>query len=175
MARIYVSIGSNQAREQHITASLDALHAQFGELLISSVYESEAVGFEGDNFYNLVVGFDTPLPVGELSRLLKGIEDDNGRCRQGPKFSGRTLDIDILLYDALTGEHEGVQLPRDEIPRNAFVLWPLAEVAPDLCHPLEGLAYADMWRCYDKQRQKLWPVDFQWQGQLISRAGSAAE
>jgi 2-amino-4-hydroxy-6-hydroxymethyldihydropteridine diphosphokinase len=169
MAQVYVSIGSNQDRSRYIRASLDALHAAFGELLLSSVYESKAVGFDGDNFYNLVAGFETELSVGELSRCLKAIEDDNGRCRKGPKFSGRTLDIDILTYDSLSGDREGVQLPRNEIVKNAFVLLPLAEIAPNVLHPVLKTSYAEMWKAYDRD-QPLWNVDFEWAGKQISKA-----
>lgn len=169
MAQVYVSIGSNQDRTRYIRASLDALSERFGDLQLSSVYESEAVGFDGDNFYNLVAGFSSDLPVGELSRLLKSIEDDNGRCRKGPKFSGRTLDIDILTFDELIGDHDGVQLPRDEILKNAFVLLPLAEIAPEGLHPEVAQSYQALWQGY-KGDQKLWSVDFEWQGQTISSA-----
>jgi len=167
MAQVYVSIGSNQDRTRYIRASLDALTEHFGQLQLSSVYESEAVGFDGDNFYNLVAGFRTDLPVGALSRLLKGIEDDNGRSRTGPKFSGRTLDIDILTYDDLIGYHDRVQLPRDEILKNAFVLLPLAEIAPEVRHPEVGQTYQALWQGYNRG-QVLWSVDFEWQGQAIS-------
>ena len=88
MARVYLSIGSNIDRQQHITACLDALAAAFGELTLSSVYESEAVGFAGDNFFNLVAGVDTDLGVGELAAQLRRIEFDNGRRRQGSSSSG---------------------------------------------------------------------------------------
>lgn len=170
MTRVYLSLGSNMAREQHILAALDALQAQFGALTISSVFESEAVGFDGGNFYNLVVGVDTGLSIAALSDILKTIEDDNGRCRKGPKFSSRTLDIDILTYGDLVGTEAGVDLPRDEITKNAFVLWPLAEIAPDTPHPTLNKTYRQLWTEYDKNRQRLWPVDFVWQGQRISRA-----
>ena len=163
MAKVFVSIGSNIDRERHIGAALDALVRFFGPLDISSVYESEAVGFDGDNFFNLVAAFETPLPVGELSVLLKKIEDENGRCRQGPKFSGRTLDIDILTYDQLCGLIDGVQLPREEIRYNAFVLQPLAELVPSECHPEDKVPYAEMWGAYDRSLQLLWTVPFAWQ------------
>ncbi|MBV0934481.1 2-amino-4-hydroxy-6-hydroxymethyldihydropteridine diphosphokinase [Marinobacterium weihaiense] len=169
MVSVYLSLGSNTERERYIRAALDALSARFGELLISSVYESEAVGFSGDNFYNLVVGIETDLGVSELSACLKGIEDDNGRDRSGPRFSGRTLDIDILTYGDLAEPVDGVQLPRDEILHNAFVLRPLAEIAPEACHPVLGTAYAALWQAYDRS-QRLWPIDFDWQGRCISRA-----
>ena len=169
MARVYVSIGSNIDQQDHIRNCLDALSEHFGELALSSIYESEAVGFEGDNFYNLVAGFSTGLSVGDLSRLLRSIESDNGRKRTGPKFSARTLDIDILTYDDLVGIEDGVELPREEILQNAFVLLPLAELAPAEIHPATGRTYAELWPAYDQSRQKLWKVDFTWQGREVSR------
>ena len=169
--RVYISIGSNIDRERHVTAALDALADWFGELLISPVYESEAVGFDGDNFYNLVVGVDTDWSVAELSRHFKQLEADNGRRRDVPKFSGRTLDLDILTWGEVTGEKDGVTLPRAEIMTNAFVLRPLADIAPAECHPACGRTYGDLWQGYQAD-QKLWPVDFHWQGRQISRAQS---
>jgi len=159
MARVYLSLGSNIDREQHIRSALAALQQTFGELVVSPIYESEAVGFDGDNFFNLVVGLDTDLPVGELQRLIKAIEDDHGRERSGPKFSARTLDIDILTYDDFVGETDGVILPRDEIVKNAFVLLPLADVAGAELHPQLQRCYADLWADYDKSRQALWQVE----------------
>mgnify|MGYP000155922818 CR=1 FL=1 len=170
MAQVFLGLGSNIERERHITAALDRLATSFGELQLSSVYESEAIGFEGDAFLNLVVRIETSLGVGALSALLKTIEDDNGRCRQGPRFSGRTLDIDILTYGDLVGVFEGVTLPRDEITHNAFVLQPLAEIAPSELHPQLRQSYAQLWADYDKSAQRLWPVDFCWRQRQVSRA-----
>ncbi|RLT94218.1 2-amino-4-hydroxy-6-hydroxymethyldihydropteridine diphosphokinase [Ketobacter sp.] len=159
MARVYLSLGSNIDRERYIRAGLAALEAAFGGLTVSPVYESEAVGFDGDPFYNLVVGIETHLGVGALQRVIKAIEDDHGRIRSGPKFSPRTLDIDILTYDDWVGEVEGVVLPRDEVLKNAFVLLPLADVAGEELHPQVQRTYADLWAEYDKSRQALWPVN----------------
>ena len=168
MARVFVSIGSNIDRYQHISCALDALSAEFDGLLISPVYQSESVGFEGDDFLNLVVAFTCEKDTGELSAWLRNIEDDNGRRRDGPKFSSRTLDIDILSYDQLVGTIDGVQLPRDEICHNAFVLRPLVDIAAQSLHPEMKTSYQSLWDAYDKTRQKLWPVDFSWQGKKIS-------
>lgn len=164
MAEVFLSLGSNIDRERHIRAGLDALAQLFGELQVSRVFESEAVGFDGDDFYNLVVGMHTDLPVGQLALRLRQIEDANGRLRAGPKFSARTLDIDILTYDDLTGTVDGVKLPRGEIEKNAFVLQPLAELAPDHLHPTVQRTFRQMWAAYDKSKQKLWPVAFEWPG-----------
>lgn len=165
--KVYVSIGSNIDRERHVIAALDALADSFSGLEMSSVYESEAVGFSGDHFLNLVAGFDTTMTVGELSLCLRDIEHDNGRQRGLERFSGRTLDIDILTYGDGVGEIDGVTLPRPEILDNAFVLLPLAEIAPDSTHPANRQTFAALWQAYNKP-QKLWPVDFVWRGQQIS-------
>ena len=170
MASVFVSIGTNIHRYFHVKAALDHLSETFGALDISNVYESEAVGFEGDHFLNLVARFDTDMEVGRLSRWLKALEDQYGRCRNVEKFSARTLDIDILTYDHLVGDIEGVELPRDEIPKNAFVLLPLSEIAGDETHPAYDCNYRDMWLSYDASSQKLWSVDFKWQGKTISSA-----
>ena len=162
MATVYLSLGSNIDRNKHLSAGLDALVEAFGDLKMSQVYESEAVGFDGDNFYNLVAAIETELSVGELALKLRDIEDENGRLRSGPKYSARTLDIDILTYDDLTGEVDGVKLPRGEILKNAFVLLPMSELAPDTLHPVTGKTYLQLWDEYDQSSQKLWPVEFDW-------------
>lgn len=169
-ARVYIGIGSNSDRERHILAALDALADWFGQLVISPVYESEAVGFDGSPFLNLVVGIDTRWPVAELNRRFKQLEADHGRRRDAPRFSARTLDLDILTYNDLVGMVDGVELPRGEIVTNAFVLRPLAELAPDGRHPENGQSYRQLWHEYHSN-QKLWPVDFTWHGKVLSRAG----
>lgn len=158
MARVYVSIGSNIDRERNIAAALASLREQFGELQQSTVYETEAVGFEGDPFYNLVVGFDTALAPRELARLLRDIEDRHGRQRNGGKFSARTLDLDLLLYDDLVLDEPDLKLPRAEILEYAFVLRPLAEIAGQRRHPLSGFSFADLWGAFDPTAQPMWPV-----------------
>lgn len=168
MTRVYLSLGSNIHRHKHIHAALDALADAFGELIISPVYESKSVGFDGSNFFNLVVGVDTDLPIAELSDQLKQIENDNGRVRSGPKFSPRTLDIDILTYGDFIGVEHGVELPRTEITKNAFVLLPLAEIAGTEKHPALLNSYDELWESYDKASQSLWRVDFIWRERQVS-------
>ena len=163
MPRVWLSIGSNIDRERYIRAAITALRAQFGELVLSPVYETSAEGFDGDPFYNLVVGIDTELPPEQLHPLLRAIEDANDRERTGPKFSGRTLDIDMLTYGDQVTDRGGKALPRDEILKYAFVLGPLAEVAPDECHPQLGRRYADLWAAFDPAaRADLKRIAFDW-------------
>ena len=119
------------------------------------------------------MGLCTELSVGELSGYLKALEYRHGRQPHCARFSSRTLDIDILTYADLTGSVDGVTLPRGEILENAFVLWPLAELAPGAQHPLLGTCYETLWRDYSDQydqcRQSLWPVSFCWRGDELSR------
>lgn len=154
MADVYLSIGSNVDRDVHIPGALADLEARFGALTVSSIYESEAVGFEGDPFYNLVVEFQTEMPVRSLASVLSEIESAHGRTRECKKFAPRTLDIDLILYGDLV-IHEGkLQLPRPEITEYAFMLEPLAEIAPNLTHPALGKTFGDLWSAFDKARAR---------------------
>ena len=154
-----MSLGSNIDRERHIERALQDLRASFGELVVSPVYESEAVGCAGSNFYNLVVGIETRLPVDSLTRQLRSIEAQHGRRRSVDKYAPRTLDIDLLTYGGQVVNRPGLQLPRDEITRYAFVLLPLSKVAGDDIHPLSGLTYHELWERFDKAAQPLWRVE----------------
>lgn len=161
MAQVYLSIGSNIDRERYINAALTALENEFGEVKVSSVYESVAVGFDGDNFYNLVAAIETDMSVADLQACIKKIEDQNGRLREGPRFSARTLDIDILTYDDVVGERQGVVLPREEILENAFVLLPLSELVPAAQHPILQKTYQQLWDEFPNREQALWVVNFE--------------
>ena len=170
MATVLLGVGSNIERERYIIAGLDALQGLFGDMALSSVYDSAAIGFDGQSFLNLVVRVDTGLAIGELARQLRHIEVEHGRPANASRFSARQLDIDILTYDDAIGVIEGVELPRGEILQNAFVLCPLAELAPQVLHPVVGLSYGELWADYDQASQSLAKVDFEWRGRAISRA-----
>jgi 2-amino-4-hydroxy-6-hydroxymethyldihydropteridine diphosphokinase len=159
MARVYVSVGSNINPLYHIRQGLAKLQQHYGSLILSSVYESYPVGFSGDNFYNLVVGFDTTSDAYTVNVILHQIEHQQGRQQQGEKaYNARTLDLDLLLYDDVIIKDSILEIPRPEIMQYAFVLLPLSEIAPDARHPLTQAYYADMWQQFDQQNQSLWRV-----------------
>lgn len=165
LTRVLLGLGSNNRREHNLTAGLDALEQLLGDMRCSPVFESLAVGYKGDNFYNLVVSGITELPLMELDRRLKFIEADNGRY--APDRKGLPLDIDVLMYGDLVGNFHGLELPRPETLKNAFVLWPLALLAPDVQHPIAGCYFAELWRD-SAIEQQLWPVAFRWKGMELT-------
>jgi 2-amino-4-hydroxy-6-hydroxymethyldihydropteridine diphosphokinase len=143
--RCWISVGSNVERERSIRGAVADLRRHFGGLVTSPVYETEAVGFEGDAFYNLVVGVDSDQSVAAINQTLRDIEDAHGRVRGRNKFAPRTLDLDLLTWGDAAGSIDGCALPRDEILQYAFVLKPLADVAPTGRHPETGQTYAALW------------------------------
>jgi 2-amino-4-hydroxy-6-hydroxymethyldihydropteridine diphosphokinase len=159
MAKVYISIGSNIDREHNVEAALTDLRQTYGELEQSRIYETQAVGFEGDPFYNLVVAFDTDEAPQAVASRLRDIEDAHGRDRSGGKFSSRSLDLDLLLYDELVLEEGGLHLPRREILEYAFVLRPLAEIAGAMKHPVTGFSFSATWDQFDPTSQPMWPIE----------------
>jgi len=158
MPDVFLSIGSNIEREKHIPSALKELEERVGPLTVSGVYESEAVGFEGARFYNLVAEFFTECPVSDVAKILSEIENHHGRTRDCKKFSSRTLDIDLILYGDEVLREGKLALPREDITRYAFVLEPLAEIAPNRKHPIIGESYGELWAKFDKTGIKQWRV-----------------
>lgn len=148
MSRAYLSLGSNREPEHHLRAAISALRAQFGDIALSKVYRTRAVGFEGGDFLNAAAIVETTLDPFALNAWLHALEDAHGRDRGGPRFGDRTLDIDIVLYDELVLEGAGhLQIPRPEL-KHAFVLKPLAEIAPDAPVPGTGKTLAQLWSAH---------------------------
>jgi len=155
MHQVYVGIGSNIDRKIHISNGIRQLIDHFKELQLSPVYITQAVGFDGDDFYNLVAGFKTTLTVKEIESRLKQIERDNGRDHSQAKFSARTLDIDLLLYDDDILHSQGFAVPRDEILKYAFVLKPLADIAGATIHPETGRSIQSHWEGFNHNEEEM--------------------
>ena len=146
MHRAYLSLGSNIDPDVHLRRAIAELRARFGALVVSPVYRSAAVGFEGPDFLNLAVGLDTDLDARALDAWLHALEDRHGRRRDVPRYASRTLDVDIVLFgDAIVDGPGHLQIPRPELAE-AFVLQPLADIAPDARDPVSGRTVGEMRR-----------------------------
>ena len=149
---VFVGLGSNQAPERNIAAGIEALRQRFGEVRLSPVYRSVAVGFSGSDFLNAAARIRTDIGVTALKDWLTELENRHGRDRSQPRFSDRSLDIDILFYGDQVGTFDGLELPRGEILKYAHVLKPLADIAPQRVHPSTGLTLAEHWERFEGDR-----------------------
>lgn len=159
MARIYIGVGSNINRDENLCRGIRRLREEFGDIDLSTVYETEAVGFEGDNFYNMVVGADTELAPQQVYDLLHEIEAEYGRRRRQERYSSRKLDLDLLLYNDQVIKTEQFELPRYDVDEYPFVLAPLAELDGERRHPVTGRTFNELWQEYDKSDLRMRPVD----------------
>ena len=146
MSTAWLSLGSNVAPEKHLRTAVAALRERFGAVRVSPVYRSPAVGFNGPDFLNCAAAVDTDLEPAALDAWLHALEDAHGRRRDVPRFSDRTLDLDIVLFDDRVVDGPGhLRIPRDEL-RHAFVLKPLCDLAPGLRAPGDDRTLAERWQ-----------------------------
>jgi len=155
---VYVSLGSNVEPEANLNRALAALGERFGSLCQSAVYRNKAIGFEGDPFLNLVVGFSTGESVKSVVEALHAVEDQFGRVRGDEKFAPRTLDMDLLLYGDAVLSGGDIIVPRPELSRYAFMLRPLAELAGHRRDPISGVSFAQMWKNAGLDDHEMIPV-----------------
>ena len=159
MTTVLLSLGSNLRPQHYLQAAVAVLRERFGTISVSPAYRTPAVGFDGPDFLNNAVMLDTDLPLGELDDWLHAVEDAHGRDRSGPRFSDRTLDIDVVYYGDLVVEGPGnLRIPRPEL-KHAFVLKPLADIAPDFIDPVRGLNLQQMWQQHPQHGQTVDTVE----------------
>ena len=149
MATVYVGLGSNIDPEFNLHLGIRELRERYGELGLSAVYRSKAVGFEGDDYLNLVASFECDEPPQAICDAIEAIHNLAGRARDGGKWESRPLDIDLLLYNDLVIDERPVRVPRSDVLEYSFVLRPLAELAPDLVHPVTGRTMLEHWQEFD--------------------------
>ena len=162
MPRVYLSLGSNVAPEHNLRLGVRELRWRYAPMTLSPVYRNKAVGFDGDDFLNMVAGFDTEVGVDALSAAIEDIHALAGRRRGKSRFAARSLDIDILLYGDQVLSGPPLTLPRSDVLRYAFVLKPLMDIAAEERHPVTQRSFADHWlamrpRC--GRDEALTPVD----------------
>jgi 2-amino-4-hydroxy-6-hydroxymethyldihydropteridine diphosphokinase len=155
MPDAYVAAGSNLRPRENLRRAIATLVVEFPGLIASRAWLNAAVGFDGDDFINLVVRFPSEWPVAALLERLKAVERAGGREPGAPKWGPRTIDLDLLLYGNNVGEFSGARLPHPDLETRAWVLGPLAELAPDLAHPVSGVPIGELWRRFDRRAHPL--------------------
>jgi len=155
MANVFVAGGSNVRPEFYLKRALSLIEREFTPVRVSPVYRNRAVGFEGDDFLNLVVSFATDLDVREVRSRLQAIEAQCDRPREAPKWAARTMDLDILLYDAVVSDEPGLLLPRPDLIRRAYMLKPMVDLTPDLVHPVLGKTMREIWETSELKGHEL--------------------
>jgi 2-amino-4-hydroxy-6-hydroxymethyldihydropteridine diphosphokinase len=147
--RVFIAAGSNVRPRTHLRRALAALRERHADLAVSPAYASAAVGFEGDDFINLVVAFATDAPLPAVLDELRAVERLCGRPREAPKWGPRTMDLDMLLFGDEVGTFADAVLPRPDLLRRAYMLGPLADLAPGLVHPTARRTIGELWRDFD--------------------------
>ncbi|MEC9286711.1 MAG: 2-amino-4-hydroxy-6-hydroxymethyldihydropteridine diphosphokinase [Pseudomonadota bacterium] len=145
MTDVFVGIGSNVDPDAHIGSALTDLRERFGAIELSTAYRNPAVGFEGDDFVNLVVRFRTVMQLSEVLGVLHEIEIRRGKDLAAPRLASKTIDLDLLLFGNLVIENDHLVLPRPETTTAEHYVRPLSELEPDRLHPVTGGTFAELW------------------------------
>jgi len=155
MPRVFVAAGSNIEPERHLQIAADELRREFPNARFSPGYRNRAAGFEGADFINWVAEISTELPVHELLARLHRIEELCGRPRNAPRWAPRSMDLDVLLYGDLVCDEPQLKLPRPDLLKRAYMLGPLADLAPEVVHPTAKATIGELWRQFDQAAHPL--------------------
>ena len=158
MIDVYVAAGSNVKPQEHLREALRILRGHYPNMRVSTAYRNKAVGFEGDDFINLVVGFETEDSLPQVIQHLHEAEAACGRPRGAPKWEPRTMDLDLLLYGDLLLDEPRIKLPRPDLLKRPYMLRPMAELAPDLLHPTTGKTMRRLWDEFDPGAHQMTPI-----------------
>jgi 2-amino-4-hydroxy-6-hydroxymethyldihydropteridine diphosphokinase len=159
MTDVYLAAGSNVEPEKYLARALRELAAAYGPLTLSPAYRNQAVGFSGDDFINLVVGFRTEDEVATVRRQLQKIEAACDRPPDAPKWAPRTMDLDILLFGDLVSDEPGLKIPRPDLIKRPYMLRPIADIAPDVRHPISGKTMRELWESFEGDAHSMLEVD----------------
>jgi 2-amino-4-hydroxy-6-hydroxymethyldihydropteridine diphosphokinase len=162
MATVFLGLGSNESAEDNLRLAITELRSRYGNLTLSAVYQSVAVGFDGADFLNLVVRLESEDSPLDICDEIEHIHNLAGRIRGSDKWESRPLDIDLLLYNDLVQDERPVRVPREDILQFSFVLRPLSEIAPDQVHPVTGKTYIEHWQSYDAESHLLMEKKVVW-------------
>jgi len=159
MSHVYVAIGSNIDPEENVARAARELRRIFPDARFSNWYRNQAVGFDGDDFINGVTGFTTELPLRSVIERLHAVEALCGRPRSAPRWAPRAMDLDVLLFDTVVCSEPGLTLPRPDLLKRPYMLGPMAEIAPEVVHPVAGVTIGELWRRFDRESHQMIRVD----------------
>jgi 2-amino-4-hydroxy-6-hydroxymethyldihydropteridine diphosphokinase len=159
VTRVFVAAGSNVEPVKHLRLALAELERSFAPLKISPAYRNKAFGFEGEDFINLVVGFDSNDDLYRVRERLQEIEAQCGRPREAPKWAPRSMDLDILLFGDDVRNEPGLILPRPDLIKRAYMLKPIADIAPDFLHPTLRKSMRELWNDFADKGHALTEIE----------------
>jgi 2-amino-4-hydroxy-6-hydroxymethyldihydropteridine diphosphokinase len=157
--RVFVAAGSNLEPEKHLARARAEIRSSWPDAVFSRAFRNVAVGFDGPDFINLVLGFSTAQPLDAVITRLRDIETLCGRPRHAPKWASRSMDLDVLLYGDRVAKTSDCTLPRPDLVKRPYMLGPMAEIAPEVMHPTAGRTIGQLWREFDRDGHAMNPVD----------------
>lgn len=161
---MFVAAGSNVEPEKNLARACAEISKSWNDAFFSRAYRNAAVGFDGPEFINLVLGFSTAQPLSAVITRLRAIETQCGRPRFAPKWASRTMDLDVLLFGDLVEQTSEYTLPRPDLLKRPYMLGPMAEIAPDVVHPTVGKSIGLLWKEFDRGGHEMSPVTIELPG-----------
>jgi len=159
--RVFVAAGSNLEPEKHLVRACADIKHSWHDAVFSRAYRNVAVGFDGPDFINLVLGFTTPQPLDAVIARLRAIETQCGRPRFAPKWASRTMDLDVLLFGDRVEKTTEYTLPRPDLLKRPYMLGPMAEIAPEVMHPTANKTIGKLWEEFDGDGHAMTAVELE--------------